>query len=101
VARAGFAGMAVAWLVTAWFAWRYAVARRFKLHRAWVFRAFAVTLAAVTLRIQLPILATAFQAFEPAYDVVAWSSWVPNLLIAEWIVRSRMRLPDATPSAPA
>lgn len=100
VARAGFAGMAIAWLTTAWFAWRHAVRRRFKLHRAWVFRAFAVTLAAVTLRIELPILIAIFQGFEPAYDVVAWLSWVPNLVVAEWIVRrgGGALLPDASPS---
>jgi hypothetical protein len=43
--------------------------------------------AAVTLRVELPLLIAAFQAFDPAYMMVSWSCWVPNLLVAEWIVR--------------
>ena len=98
IARTGFAGLGIAWLVTGWSAWRSALARRFQVHRAWVYRSFALTLAAVTLRIELPLLAIAFQGFEPAYTIVAWLCWVPNLLIAEWLIRTRRGLLDATPT---
>ncbi len=55
--------------------------------RRWMIRSYAMILAAVTLRIHLPILAAYFQGFEPAYQIVAWSCWVPNLLVAELVVR--------------
>ena len=57
-------------------------------HRAWMLRSFALIFAGVTLRLELPFLIAAFGGdFEPAYQVVAWSSWVPNLAWAEWRVR--------------
>lgn len=42
---------------------------------------------AVTLRLWLPILIMIFVRFTPAYQVVAWLAWVPNLLVAYWIIR--------------
>ena len=57
-------------------------------HRRWMMRSFALLLAAVTLRIELPLLmfATAGE-FEPAYRIVSWLCWVPNAVIVEWMVR--------------
>jgi hypothetical protein len=57
-------------------------------HREWMVRSFALLFAAVTLRIQLPLLIIAAQGdFDPAYRIVSWLSWVPNLLWAEWYLR--------------
>jgi uncharacterized membrane protein len=57
-------------------------------HREWMIRSFALIFAAVTLRIELPLLTIAFRGdFEAAYRIIAWSAWVPNLLWAEWYVR--------------
>ncbi|MBX3131775.1 MAG: DUF2306 domain-containing protein [Gemmatimonadaceae bacterium] len=91
--RLGFLGLAVSTLVTTPLAYRAARAGRFAEHRAWMIRSYAVILAAVTLRIQLPILAMSLGGFAQAYAVVAWSCWVPNLLVAEWIVRATTRRP--------
>lgn len=105
--RLGFGGLAVATLVTTAMAYREARARRFATHRAWMIRSYAMILAAVTLRIQLPILAITLQGFDPAYAILAWSCWVPNLFVAEWIVRATTRRPTAgtplgsPPSPPA
>ena len=47
---------------------------------------------AVTLRLWLPLLIAAHGGeFTPAYRWVAWLSWVPNLLWAEWIIRRGWR----------
>ncbi|MGE0445217.1 MAG: DUF2306 domain-containing protein [Vicinamibacterales bacterium] len=59
-------------------------------HRAWMLRSYALLFAAVMLRIELPLLAMALGDFTPAYQAVAWISWVPNLAWAEWwIARTR------------
>ena len=44
-------------------------------------------LAAVTLRVELPLLAISFSGFDPAYEIVAWLCWVPNFVVAEFIIR--------------
>ena len=46
-------------------------------------RNFSLTLAAVSLRVWLPLSMMAGIDFVLAYSVIAWLCWVPNLLIAE------------------
>jgi hypothetical protein len=41
-------------------------------------------LAAVTLRLYLPLAALGGIPFEEAYPAIAWLCWVPNLVAAEW-----------------
>ncbi len=48
---------------------------------------YAACLAAVTLRLWLPILVPVLGNFVDAYVIVAWLSWVPNLMVAYLIVR--------------
>ncbi len=85
----GFGTLAILWLFTGGMA--YTTIRRgdVQTHRRWMIRNFALTFAAVTLRIWLPLLAVAFQDFDAGYQAVSWLAWVPNLLVAEWLVRRR------------
>ena len=50
-------------------------------------RSFALTFAAVTLRLYIPASQMAGIPFDTAYPVIAWLCWVPNLLVAELFVR--------------
>ena len=61
-------------------------------HRAWMIRTYAITFAAVTLRLELLFLGgIGFDQLE-AYMTVAWLSWVPNLIVAElWLARHKLR----------
>jgi uncharacterized membrane protein len=52
-------------------------------HRRWMIRSYALTLAAVTLRIYLPASMAAGVPFDTAYPAIAWLCWVPNLVAAE------------------
>jgi uncharacterized membrane protein len=84
----GFGCLALAWLYTANHAWGEARARNFAAHRRWMIRNFALTFAAVTLRIYLPGSMAAGLPFEHAYPAMAWLCWVPNLMVAEWVIRT-------------
>jgi uncharacterized membrane protein len=86
IAQLGFAGLALAWLTTSGMALARIRAGDVGGHRAWMVRSFALTFAAVTLRLWLPVLTVAGLEFEVAYASVAWLSWVPNLLMAELLV---------------
>jgi uncharacterized membrane protein len=55
-------------------------------HRRWMLRAFAAIYAGVTLRLWLPVLATVLGDFDLAYSIVPFLAWVPNLLVAEWVL---------------
>mgnify|MGYP001812180768 CR=1 FL=1 len=90
VGRIGFAVLGVLTTTYAMLGLRSALRRRFGIHRQWMVRSFAMLLAAVSLRIQIPFLFMLFDGDETmVFAVVAWTSWVPNALIAEWILRRR------------
>ena len=87
VTHIGFAALALLLLWTTVRAYVAARAREIAVHRRWMLRSYALIFAAVTLRMELPLLVMAFGDFTPAYRVVAWLSWVPNILWAEWYTR--------------
>lgn len=78
----GFFTLDILWLYSTFLALSYARAGQIDLHRRWIIRSLAITAAAISLRIELLIF-TQFWSFETSYMIVAWSSWIGNLLIAE------------------
>jgi hypothetical protein len=52
-------------------------------------RSYALTLAAVTLRLYLPAFEMAGYSFDVSYPLISWIAWVPNLLVVEWVVLTR------------
>ena len=64
-------------------------------HRAWMIRNYALIFAAVMLRIEMPLMASAMQEFDTPYAIVSWLCWVPNLLWAEWYLRRSHRTAGA------
>jgi len=86
VPRAGFSTLAVLWLASTAIAFMYARAQDWTAHRSWMVRSFSLTLAAVTLRLWIPALSMLGVGFDAAYGPVAWLCWVPNLLVAEWVI---------------
>lgn len=86
VAKSGFATLALAWLYTGLQAYRAIRRGAIAEHRRWIVRNFALTLAAVTLRILLPVSGISGIPFATAYPAIAWLCWVPNLLLAEWML---------------
>ena len=83
-AHVGFGLLAVLWMATAGAAYVEIRRGHETAHRQWMIRCYALALAAVTLRIWMPLGAASGIPFEEAYPVVAWLCWVPNLLVAEW-----------------
>lgn len=97
VSKLGFGALAVAWLATGAFAYRAILDGDAWAHRRWMIRNFALTFAAVTLRLQLPAAMALRFPFEVAYPLIAWTCWVPNLLVAEaWLRRRGGRVAGAS-----
>ncbi|MSU51497.1 MAG: DUF2306 domain-containing protein [Opitutus sp.] len=84
VSHLGFGLLACLWMFTGLMALVAAKQRRFGEHRLWMIRNFALTFAAVTLRIYLPLSFAAGLRFEDFYPAVAWLCWVPNVIVVEW-----------------
>lgn len=94
VASLGFMSLGLVWIGSTTRAVYLAMQRRITEHRAWMIRSAALTVSAVTLRLYLPIGELTI-GFETAYPMIAWLCWVPNLLVAEWLLRVRPRLQAA------
>lgn len=84
----GFGVLAVLWFATTFMALRAILSGDVAAHRRWMIRSYALTFAAVTLRLWLPGLAAGF-GLETGYQIVSWLAWVPNLVLAEWYLRRR------------
>jgi len=101
IATAGFGLLAIAWLLATANAWRLARARDFVSHRRWMIRSYALTFAAVTLRLYLPLAFMLRLDSDASYRAISFLCWVPNLIVVELWLRSfglRTTPPLAAPS---
>jgi len=89
----GFGGLAILWLYTTVNAYTNVRQKNINAHQRWMIRSYALCFAAVTLRIYLPIFIGAFgMDFIPAYRIIAWLCWVPNILVAEFLIIKRLKV---------
>ena len=91
----GFFIAYVLWIYTTFIALRFAMNRQFDAHRRWILRSFALSCAAISLRILLPSLSLVF-SFETSYALVAWLCWSINLVIIEiylYVTLTRAKAP--------
>jgi uncharacterized membrane protein len=84
VSGVGFFLLAALWLFTGARALVTAKQGKFDLHRIWMTRNYALTFAAVTLRLYLGLFFAVELDFEEFYPALAWLCWVPNLILVEW-----------------
>ncbi|MCE9669975.1 DUF2306 domain-containing protein [Myxococcus stipitatus] len=91
IAASGFVSLGVVWLATTASAYWLIKRRRLDEHRLMMTYSYAACFAAVTLRLWMPVLAPALGGFIPAYRIVAWLCWVPNLGVAYLISRRQLR----------
>lgn len=88
-AHIGFGLLGVLWVAAAGAAYRRIRAGDQAAHRRWMIRSYSLAFAAVTLRIYVPLSVVAGIPFDAAYQTIAWLCWVPNLVVAEWLILDR------------
>lgn len=86
--RIGFGMLGALWLTTGTMAFLKIRQGKVQVHREWMIRNYALTFSAVMLRLWLPLFFVWGYEFPEAYIAVAWLCWVPNLLVAEIIIRN-------------
>lgn len=75
VAKFGFGTMASLWLITTIMAFTSIKNNAIEKHQRWMIRSYALTFAAVTLRLWMPILPSIFHLdFIESYRIIAWLS---------------------------
>ncbi|HEX6339773.1 DUF2306 domain-containing protein [Umezawaea sp.] len=98
----GFGTLSVLWGWTTWRGYRAVREGDVASHQAWMIRSFALTFAAPTLRLWLGVLilfqvalgvggpdAEVDQLMTDAYAAVPFLCWLPNIVVAEIMVRRR------------
>ncbi|MEQ8576794.1 MAG: DUF2306 domain-containing protein [Fulvivirga sp.] len=89
ISKVGFFSSGIVWLTTTILG--YTAIRKFNIekHKKFMIYSYAVCFSAVTLRIWLPLLTITIGDFITAYNIVAWLSWVPNVIFAYFLTFKR------------
>jgi hypothetical protein len=87
VAGSGFFLLALAWLFCTVRAWRAVLAHDYAGHQRWMMRSFSLTFGAVMLRVYIPLALAMGFTFAQAYPLIAWLAWVPNLVLAQRLIK--------------
>ncbi|RJE70718.1 hypothetical protein BGP76_10910 [Reichenbachiella sp. MSK19-1] len=85
-----FCLLSILWIYFSLMAYKYARAKKWTLHKNFIYRSYALTLSAISLRLFKWIIVGTF-ALPPmdTYQIVSWLGWIVNLGIAEFIIRFR------------
>lgn len=79
------------WWISTFLAYRYARQKKFEEHKKWMWRSFALTLSAITLRIWKLVIVYFFQPNPmDVYEIVAWLGWIPNILFVEFLIKKKL-----------
>ncbi len=83
----GFSLLAVLWLLTTFNAYIAQKNDDIETYKVWIIRSFALTFAAVTLRIYMGIFFIIFgyRQFDYFYATLGFLCWIPNIVIIEWM----------------
>jgi len=85
----GFSLSGIIWLTTTFLAYQAIRKGNIEQHQNYMLYSYAICFSAVTLRFWLPLLTYLLGSFASAYLVVGWLSWVPNLIVAFYIINRR------------
>ncbi|MDW3647143.1 MAG: DUF2306 domain-containing protein [Bacteroidia bacterium] len=88
----GFSIGAVLWTIITFMSFLKIKKAKVEAHRQLMIYSYAGTFGAVTLRLWLPILILIYGNFIEAYQIVAWLSWLPNMLVAYLIIHKKEEL---------
>ena len=89
-AKVSFVFTALLWWFFTLYAYLHIRKGNLQAHKIFMYRSYAMTLSAITLRIYTYTFPTLFEVRgKELYITVAWLSWTLNLLVAEWWWQSR------------
>ncbi|MEQ6124659.1 DUF2306 domain-containing protein [Pseudotenacibaculum sp. MALMAid0570] len=92
VPKIGFITLGFVWLFTTVKGYISIRKKDIVTHQKMMIYSYAACFAAVTLRIWLPILIASMGSFIPAYKIVAWLCWVPNIIVAYFIINRKFKI---------
>lgn len=65
--------------------------KKYRNHKIWMYRSFALAISAITLRIWKVVLVYFFQPNPmDVYEIIAWLGWIPNILVVEYLILKKI-----------
>ncbi|MCJ8152786.1 DUF2306 domain-containing protein [Chryseobacterium sp. SSA4.19] len=87
ISSLGFICLGCVWLCTTVIAILNIRSGNIQTHQHFMIYSYACTFAAVTLRLWYPLLKSLTGNPASSYLIVAWLCWIPNLIVAYFIVK--------------
>ncbi|UTX47395.1 DUF2306 domain-containing protein [Chryseobacterium sp. MA9] len=88
--KVSFVILGFLWWFSTYKAYQLARQKKFKEHKQWMWRSFAFTLSAITLRMWKVIIVYLFHPNPmDVYQIIAWLGWIPNILIIEYLITKK------------
>jgi len=90
LSKISFVILGCLWWFSTYKAFNLAQQKKFKEHKQWMWRSFALTFSAITLRIWKVIIVYLFHPNPmDVYQIIAWLGWIPNLLLIEYLISKK------------
>jgi uncharacterized membrane protein YozB (DUF420 family) len=90
LSQIAFSLLSILWIFCTVMAWIEIRKGNYIDHGNFMLRSYALTLSALTLRAWKFAIVLIFHPHPiDGYMIVAWLGWIPNLLVAEWLIRRR------------
>jgi hypothetical protein len=88
-AQASFVILSILWLGSTFLAYYFVRKKDYESHGKWMVRSYALTLSAVSLRLYAYLFNVFYFSMDPVnlYILLSWMSWIPNLIIAEILIK--------------
>lgn len=78
------------WWFSTFKAFQLARQKKFKEHKQWMWRSFALTISAITLRMWKVIIVYLFHPNPMGvYQIIAWMGWIPNIILIEYLITKK------------
>ena len=89
--KISFVILGIFWWFSTFKAYQLIRQKNYKAHQQWMWRSFALTLSAITLRLWKWIIVYFFHPNPmDVYEIVAWLGWIPNILLIELLIRKKI-----------
>ncbi|QIY91683.1 DUF2306 domain-containing protein [Chryseobacterium gallinarum] len=90
LSKISFIILGILWWFSTCKAYKLARQKRFKEHRQWMWRSFAFTLSAITLRMWKVIIVYLLHPNPmDVYQIIAWLGWIPNIFLIEYLITKK------------
>lgn len=90
LSKISFILLGLFWWFSTFKAYQLIRQKKFTSHKQWMWRSFALTLSAITLRLWKWVIVYFFHPSPmDVYQIVAWLGWIPNILLVELLIRKK------------